>query len=45
LVLMDSESGEVWIYNDRAFEGKEQPIHWGKLTLGQPVVRAPLQTH
>jgi hypothetical protein len=39
LVLMDSSSGEIWIYSDAAFEGKEKPIHWGKLTLGQPVAR------
>lgn len=39
LVLMDSNSGDIWIYSDAAFEGKEKPIHWGKLTLGQPVAR------
>jgi hypothetical protein len=40
LVLMDGNTGEVWIYTDAAMEGKENPIHWGKLTLGQPVARA-----
>ena len=43
LVLMDSSSGEIWIYSDAAFEGKEKPIHWGKLTLGQPVARLDQQ--
>jgi len=43
LVLMDGNSGEVWIYTDAAFEGKEKPIHWGKLTLGQPVARLDQQ--
>jgi hypothetical protein len=37
---MDGNTGEVWIYTDAAMEGKENPIHWGKLTLGQPVARA-----
>jgi hypothetical protein len=40
---MDSSSGEIWIYSDAAFEGKEKPIHWGKLTLGQPVARLDQQ--
>lgn len=39
LVLMDANSGEVWIYSDEAMEGKAKPIDWGKLVLGQPVNR------
>jgi hypothetical protein len=39
LVLMDGNTGEVWIYTDAAMEGKENPIHWGKLVLGQKLVR------
>jgi hypothetical protein len=40
LVLMDSSSGDIWIYSDAAIEGKQQPIHWGKLVLGQPIERS-----
>ena len=39
LVLMDSNSGDVWLYSDGAMEGKENPIRWGKLVLGQKLVR------
>jgi hypothetical protein len=39
LVLMDGNSGEIWLYSDAAMEGKENPMHWGKLVLGQPVAR------
>lgn len=39
LVLLDANSGEIWIYSDKAIEGKDRPIRWGKLVLGQPVVR------
>jgi len=39
LVLMDSSTGEIWIYSDAAIAGKANPINWGKLALGQPVVR------
>lgn len=40
LVLMDANTGEIWIYSDAAMEGKGSPIHWGKLVLGQPVIRS-----
>ena len=40
LVVMDGNSGDVWLYSDAAMEGKENPIHWGKLVLGQKLVRA-----
>jgi len=40
LILMDSNNGDIWIYPDAAMEGKAKPIRWGKLVLGQPVVRA-----
>jgi len=39
LVLMDANTGEVWIYSDAAMEGKTSPLHWGRLVLGQPVAR------
>ena len=39
LVLMDGNTGEIWMYNGAAMEGKANPIHWGKLVLGQPVAR------
>jgi hypothetical protein len=40
LILMDENNGDIWIYSDAAMEGKEKPIQWGKLVMGQPVVRA-----
>ena len=39
LVLMDANTGEIWIYPDAAIEGKAAPIRWGRLTLGQAVAR------
>lgn len=39
LFLMDSETGEIWVYSDEALEGKAKPVHWGRLVLGQSVVR------
>jgi hypothetical protein len=36
---MDGNTGEIWMYNGAAMEGKANPIHWGKLVLGQPVAR------
>jgi hypothetical protein len=44
IFLMDANTGDVWIYTDAAFEGKVNPIHWGKLTLGQPIARLDRQT-
>lgn len=38
--LMDANTGEIWIYSDAAMEGKENPLHWGRLALGQPVIRS-----
>jgi hypothetical protein len=40
LVLMDKSSGDIWMYNDKAIAGQAQPIKWGRLVLGQPVVRS-----
>jgi hypothetical protein len=39
LILLDASTGDIWIYSDQAMEGTTKPIHWGKLTLGQPVTR------
>lgn len=39
MALLDSSTGDVWIYSDRAWQGKAKPLYWGKLALGQPVVR------
>ncbi len=40
LVLMNSNNGEVWVYSDAAMAGMGEPIDWGTLILGHPVVRS-----
>jgi hypothetical protein len=39
MVLMDRTTGDIWIYTDNAMAGNVAPIKWGRLTLGNPVVR------
>ena len=34
LILVAGNTEEVWIYTYAAMEGKENPIHWGKLVVG-----------
>jgi hypothetical protein len=40
LVLMDTNTGDVWLYSDSAMSGTAKPIYWGRLVLGQPIVRS-----
>jgi hypothetical protein len=40
MYLMDSNSGDVWVYTPLALKGGEKPIHLGKLILGQSVIPA-----
>lgn len=38
LVLMDSQTGEIWAYSDAAVVGKAAPVHLGTLTaVGEPI--------
>ena len=39
IFLLDTDHGDIWVYPDSAMQGKTNPIHWGKLVLGQPVAR------
>jgi hypothetical protein len=39
LLLMDKNTGDVWIYTDAALAGTQPPIKWGHLTLGKPIAR------
>jgi len=39
LVFLDTNTDNVWIYSAAAMAGNAKPVLWGKLTLGQPVVR------
>ncbi len=39
LVLLDGDTGEIWMYSDDAMAGMSDPIYWGKLTLGKRVAR------
>jgi len=40
LALLDTDTGDVWIYTDEAWMGKAKPFHWGRLVLGETMVRA-----
>jgi len=36
-LLLDPRTGDLWMYSDAAMVGTENPVHMGKLVLGQPV--------
>jgi hypothetical protein len=38
IILMDSKTGDIWAYSDKAIIGKEKPVYIGTLTtLGQMI--------
>jgi hypothetical protein len=38
LILMDSQTGEIWAYCDDAFTSGKPPVHLGKLdAVGKPI--------
>ncbi len=39
LWLLDTNTGDIWIYSDAVLAGQGRPVNWGQLRLGQPVVR------
>lgn len=39
LILLDTQSSEVWAYSDKAMSGKVKPTSMGKLRLGEPLQR------
>jgi hypothetical protein len=44
LILLDQSTGDVWVYSDAAMEGTANPVRWGRLSLGKPVVRVPIMS-
>ena len=40
IILMDSQSGEIWAYSDEAVVGTGEPVYVGTLTrVGMPVTK------